>query len=208
MRDAALELIAERAEVSPALVVHHFGSRAGLREVGAGDVEMRTDEDAMRIYFLTLLSWAGVDLDEATVAALRAQLPRVASVVVAEVMQQVPAYDVPFQGRMGKIIERAVQVSLASFVGLASGTAPKTAPVGVGVAAARELGQAEAKRGRPIEALLSAYRVGASAAWRELSVEAVAAGQPRRAEAAMRTHMDSIRESLGSGLGEPGTTMG
>ncbi|EKA60830.1 hypothetical protein B277_10755 [Janibacter hoylei PVAS-1] len=90
---------------------------------------------------------AGLVLDEATVAALRAQLPRVASVVVAEVMQQVPAYDVPFQGRMGKIIERAVQVSLASFVGLASGTAPKTAPVGVGVAAASELGQAEAKRG-------------------------------------------------------------
>ena len=50
------------------------------------------------------------------------------------------------------------------------------APVGVGVAAASELGQAEAKRGRPVEALLSAYRVGASAAWRELSVEAVAAG--------------------------------
>ncbi|GMA20988.1 histidine phosphatase family protein [Arsenicicoccus piscis] len=37
--------------------------RAGLREVGAGDVEMRTDEDAMRIYFLTLLSWAGGDLE-------------------------------------------------------------------------------------------------------------------------------------------------
>ncbi|MFX4285493.1 PucR family transcriptional regulator [Janibacter sp. G349] len=119
---------------------------------------------------------AGLVLDEATVAALRAQLPRVASVVVAEVMHQVPAYDVPFQGRMGKIIERAVQVSLASFVTLAAGAAPQGAPVGVGVAAARELGQAEAKRGRPVEALLSAYRVGASAAWRELSVEAIAAG--------------------------------
>ena len=119
---------------------------------------------------------AGLVLDEATVDALRAQLPRVASVVVAEVMQQVPAYDVPFQGRMGKIIERAVQVSLASFVTLAAGAAPQDAPVGVGVAAARELGQAEAQRGRPVEALLSAYRVGASAAWRELSVEAIAAG--------------------------------
>lgn len=119
---------------------------------------------------------AGLVLDEATVDALRAQLPRAASVVVAEVMQQVPAYDVPFQGRMGKIIERAVQVSLASFVTLAGGAAPQGAPVGVGVAAARELGQAEAQRGRPVEALLSAYRVGASAAWRELSVEAIAAG--------------------------------
>ena len=119
---------------------------------------------------------AGLVLDEATVAALRAQLPRVASVVVAEVMHQVPAYDVPFQGRMGQIIERAVQVSLASFVSLAAGTAPEGAPVGIGVSAASELGQAEARRGRPVEALLSAYRVGASAAWRELSVEAIAAG--------------------------------
>lgn len=37
---------------------------------------------------------------------------------------------------------------------------------------------------------------------------AITAADPERAEAAMRTHMDSIRESLGSGLGEPGTTMG
>lgn len=37
---------------------------------------------------------------------------------------------------------------------------------------------------------------------------AITAADPERAEAAMRTHMDSIRESLGAGLGEPGTTMG
>lgn len=35
---------------------------------------------------------------------------------------------------------------------------------------------------------------------------AIIAGDPERAEAAMRTHMDSIRESLGAGLGEPGTS--
>lgn len=37
---------------------------------------------------------------------------------------------------------------------------------------------------------------------------AITAGDPERAEAAMRTHMDSIRESLGAGLGEPGTSAG
>lgn len=116
-------------------------------------------------------------LDEATVAALRSHLPRVAKLVVAEVMREVPAYDVPFQGRMGRIIEKAVQVSLESFVSLASRSAPRSgAQVGVGVTAARDLGQAEARNGRPVEALLAAYRIGAGAAWRELSVEAVAVG--------------------------------
>ncbi|HIZ97058.1 MAG TPA: helix-turn-helix domain-containing protein [Candidatus Janibacter merdipullorum] len=115
-------------------------------------------------------------LDEATVDALRSHLPRVARLVVAEIMREVPAYDVPFQGRMGRIIEKAVQVSLESFISLASRSAPQGAPVGVGVTAARDLGQAEARNGRPVEALLAAYRVGAGAAWRELSVEAIAAG--------------------------------
>ena len=119
---------------------------------------------------------ADLALDEATVDALRAHLPRVAKVVMAEVMEQVPAYDVPFQGRMGQIIEKAVQVSLESFVSLASQSAPDGAPVGVGVSAARDLGQAEARNGRPVDALLAAYRVGSRAAWRELSVEAIAVG--------------------------------
>lgn len=120
---------------------------------------------------------AALALDQDTVIELRSHLPRVARLVVAEVMREVPAYDVPFQGRMGRIIEKAVQVSLESFVSLASQSAPVSgAKVGVGVSAARELGQAEARNGRPVEALLSAYRVGAGAAWRELSVEAVAAG--------------------------------
>lgn len=120
---------------------------------------------------------AALALDQATVTALRRDLPRVAKLVVAEIMHEVPAYDVPFQGRMGRIIEKAVQVSLESFVSLAAQTAPRSdAQVGVGVAAARDLGQAEARNGRPVDALLSAYRVGAGVAWRELSVEAVAAG--------------------------------
>lgn len=119
---------------------------------------------------------ADLALDEATVSSLRSHLPRVARLVVAEVMEQVPAYDVPFQGRMGRVIEKAVQVSLESFVSLASSAAPRGGPLGVGVSAASELGRAEARNGRPVEALLSAYRVGAGAAWRELSVEAIAAG--------------------------------
>lgn len=119
---------------------------------------------------------AGLALDEATVAALRAELPRVARVALTEIMEQVPEYDVPFQGRMGRIIEKAVQVSLESFVSMAARTAPEGAPTVIGITAASELGQAEARRGRPVSALLAAYRVGARASWRELSVEAIRAG--------------------------------
>lgn len=127
---------------------------------------------------LTAQRAVGLTLDEATVAALRSHLPRAAAVVVTEVMREVPTYDVPFQGRMGRIIEKAVQISLESFVSLASraSTPGSDTPIGVGVSAARDLGRAEARAGRPVEALLAAYRVGARAAWRELSVEAVAAG--------------------------------
>ncbi|MGH7292572.1 MAG: PucR family transcriptional regulator, partial [Myxococcota bacterium] len=41
---------------------------------------------------------------------------------------------------------------------------------------AYELGRGEARQGRSMDALLSAYRVGARVAWRELSATAVAAG--------------------------------
>lgn len=121
---------------------------------------------------------AGFALDSGAVDALRADLPRVASIVVTEIMREVPTYDVPFQGRMGQIIEKAVRVSLESFINLAARPTPpgSETPIGVGVSAARDLGQAEARQGRPIEALLSAYRVGARASWRELSADAVAAG--------------------------------
>ncbi len=119
----------------------------------------------------------GFALPQPAVAALRAELPRVASIVVSEIMREVPAYDVPFQGRMGQVIERAVRVSLEGFVTVASGVpAPGSDQLGVGVSAARELGQAEARNGRPVEALLAAYRVGARVSWHELSVLAVDAG--------------------------------
>lgn len=121
---------------------------------------------------------AEVILDEAAVVALRQGLAPVARQTVAAIMQEVPAYNAPFQGRMGRVIERAVQVSLESFVDLAArtGPPPEGRSIGVGVAAARELGQVEARQGRPVDALLAAYRVGARVSWRELSRTAVAAG--------------------------------
>ncbi|WP_370893562.1 PucR family transcriptional regulator [Janibacter sp. GXQ6167] len=99
---------------------------------------------------------------------LRERLPGVARAAVSAIMQEVPPYDAPFQGRMGKVIEQAVQTSLGNFLDLATGTALE-ARRGSGVRAAHELGRGEARSGRSIDALLAAYRVGARVSWRELS---------------------------------------
>ena len=122
---------------------------------------------------------AELALDDRVAGALRGELPRVAEAVVAAIVSEVPAYDAPFQGRMGSVIEQAVRVSLDSFVAAASrdrSPADGETTIGVGVQAAEDLGRAEARAGRPVEALLSAYRVGARVSWREVSRMAVALG--------------------------------
>ena len=122
---------------------------------------------------------AELALDDRVAGALRGELPRVAEAVVAAIVSEVPAYDAPFQGRMGSVIEQAVRVSLDSFVAAASrDRSPDDGEttIGVGVQAAEDLGRAEARAGRPVEALLSAYRVGARVSWREVSRMAVALG--------------------------------
>lgn len=110
--------------------------------------------------------------------AMRAELPQVAEKVVRAVMSEVPSYSEPFQGRMGRTIQSAVLIALGGFLDLAS------APAGLGPGtrvesvfeAAYALGRGEARSGRTMDALASAYRVGARTAWRDMSATAVKAG--------------------------------
>ena len=37
--------------------------RAGLREISAGDLEMRSDDDAVRLFLATAMAWGGGDLE-------------------------------------------------------------------------------------------------------------------------------------------------
>jgi hypothetical protein len=115
------------------------------------------------------------------VAALRAELPAVAASTVAAIIVEVPTYTDAFGGEtgrteMGRVIERAVQLALGGFLELAIGGADPSRPVGPALAGAYALGQGEVRSGRPMDALLAAYRVGARVAWRQLSDVAVAAG--------------------------------
>src|SRR6185437_14812517 len=114
---------------------------------------------------------------EEVVAALQSVLPRMAERTVTAVTVEVPSYADAFDGRMGQTIENAVQMALAAFLRLAvaardSDPASTLSPALEG---AYELGRGEARQGRSMDALLSAYRVGARDAWRELAATAVAA---------------------------------
>ncbi len=126
------------------------------------------------------LRLSGLQLDEPVVKALEAILPAMAERTVTAITVAVPSYADAFSGRMGQIIENAVQTSLGVFLRLA--TRPEQADPGTSlfpaIDGAYELGRGEARQGRTIDALLAAYRVGAQVAWQELSATAVAAGLP------------------------------
>ncbi|RAS67089.1 PucR-like helix-turn-helix protein [Lentzea atacamensis] len=113
-------------------------------------------------------------LDETTVMALRAALKTTADEVVQAIIDEVPSYANALTGRMGGTIRRAVRTALGHYLDLAGGLA-----TGVDAGdAAYELGRGEVRDGRSMDALLSAYRVGARVAWRGLAAGAVSAGLP------------------------------
>src|SRR3954452_17955560 len=133
---------------------------------------MKLSEPSLRL--------TGLQLDEPVVRALEAILPAMAERTVTAVTVAVPSYVDAFSGQMGQNIENAVQMSLRAFVRIA--TRGEDADPGTSLLpaldGAYELGRCEARQGRSIAALLSAYRVGAQVAWRELSMTAVSAGLP------------------------------
>ncbi len=110
--------------------------------------------------------------------ALSTGIPALAQRVVAAVTTEVPSYADPFRGGMGQRIETAVRVALDGFLELASNPGPRRQrPQLQGVHdAAYALGQGEARAGRSIDALTSAYSVGARAAWHDMGRGAIAAG--------------------------------
>lgn len=119
-------------------------------------------------------------LDAEEVAALKAMLPSVADDTVAAVIAEVPSYTEAFAGQMGETLRSAVQLALAGFLDLAAQprSADPAAPDPPALQGAYALGRGEARSGRTADALLSAYRVGARVAWRDLAGESVRRGAP------------------------------
>jgi hypothetical protein len=119
-----------------------------------------------------------VRLDARLRAALVRRLPSVAREVVAVVTAEIPAYSTALTGRMRAKIEAAVQVALHGFLELAAQSDAAATPLAPVVDASFDLGRGEARAGRSMDALLSAYRLGARITWRELGSVAVSKGLP------------------------------
>ncbi|HSU01593.1 MAG TPA: helix-turn-helix domain-containing protein [Nocardioides sp.] len=116
-----------------------------------------------------------VGLDPLVAEVLRSRLAEVADSAVLRIIEEVPSYAGAWSGRMGEIIRNAVQLALGGFLTLAT-RQDADAPKAPAIEGAYQLGRGEARAGRTVEALLSAYRVGARASWREMADAAVAAG--------------------------------
>ena len=126
----------------------------------------------------SVVRFTGLDLADEVVAELNAVLPRMGKRTVTAITAEVPSYTRAFSGRMGPIIENAVQMALGAFLRLAvrAHDSDPAATLRPALDGAYELGRGEARQGRSMDALLSAYRIGARVAWQELSTTAVAAG--------------------------------
>ena len=103
------------------------------------------------------------------------RLAEVADSAVLRIIEEVPSYAGAWSGRMGEVIRNAVQLALGGFLTLAT-RQDADAPKAPAIEGAYQLGRGEARSGRTVEALLSAYRIGARASWREMADVAVGAG--------------------------------
>jgi hypothetical protein len=113
------------------------------------------------------------ELPPAAAEALRPQLPDLAREIIEAIRVEVPAYARPLEGPFGRGLIAGVEQALRQFVdGIEAGGRMPRSRVYV------DLGRGEVRSGRSLEALLSAYRVGARVAWRRFWAAGAAAGLP------------------------------
>jgi hypothetical protein len=118
---------------------------------------------------------AALRLSPEVLAQLKGALPGVATHAVEAIIDEVPSYASAREYLVGNI-ESAVRVALGTFLNIAARSDDPITPLGPAREASYSLGRGEARSGRSMDALLSAYRIGARVSWRGLSEEAVKAG--------------------------------
>jgi hypothetical protein len=112
---------------------------------------------------------SGIDswLEPAAITAIRAELPAIAAEIVKTIQREVPGYSRPLRGAFGKGIRSGVELALGRFTGDGD-----EEPQDI----YRRLGYGELRAGRSLDALQTAYRVGARVAWRRMSQAAADTG--------------------------------
>jgi hypothetical protein len=113
-------------------------------------------------------------LPSALADALRPALPGLAEEIITAIGREVPEYRRPLEGPFGRGLRAGVERALGRFVDTlvdpADVDAGRTREVYV------ELGRGEMRSGRSMDALLSAYRLGARIAWERFLAAGQAAG--------------------------------
>jgi hypothetical protein len=135
--------------------------------------------------------------------ALRPALPDLAQHIIVAIGREVPAYARPLEGPFGRALRIGVERALARFV-------DGIERPGAGDGGAREiyvaLGRGEMRAGRSLDALLSAYRIGARLAWERFVAAGEAAGhEPRtlyRLASAIFDYIDGISAESVEGFTE------
>src|SRR5918996_6564694 len=101
------------------------------------------------------------------------ELDAITDEILVTIAREVPAYARPFEGAFGRGVRTGVTEALRQFVELIR--SPSGAR-GTGREVYVTLGRGELRQGRTLDALQSAYRVGARVAWRRLAAAARDAG--------------------------------
>ena len=121
---------------------------------------------------------AVMDVPEPVLRAMRAALHGVAEQTIEAVTTEVPAYRGSLDAQARATLAQAVELALSGFLALAAEEQDPSAPLTPVLQGAYALGRGEAHGGRSMDALLTAYRVGARVAWRGMAGKAAAAGLP------------------------------
>jgi hypothetical protein len=114
-------------------------------------------------------------LDAAALQSIRSSLAAMADAVVDAIQHEVPEYARPLEGEFGRSVRFGTTVALRRFIG-------DDEQEGSSEQVYRRIGAGEYRAGRGLDALQSAYRVGARVAWRQISDAAAAAGASPRAQ--------------------------
>src|SRR4051812_42968661 len=106
--------------------------------------------------------------------ALRPVLPGLAEEIIGAIGREVPEYARPLEGPFGRGLRAGVEQALGGFVETL--VDPQTDEDGDWRATYVALGRGEMRAGRSLDALLSAYRLGARIAWERCVEVGQAAG--------------------------------
>jgi hypothetical protein len=145
--------------------------------------------------------FAAIPADAA--AVLRPVLPGLADEMISAIAVEVPDYARAMEGEFGRVVRLGVENALGRFVDLIE---DPTGDDGRGRATYVNLGRGEMRAGRSLDALLSAYRIGARLAWERFLAAGEAAGhEPRtlyRLASAIFDYIDGISAESVEGFTE------